>query len=153
MSQPSKKQKKATTTSLQRRVLLDDAKKFIDFWLEGNGCTNFFNAVIKHDDIEFMPTKAHINPEAYEGDDAEEDGDEYPDSPIYWSMIRHMSDDSQNWKDFHSALMDSQKFAWHTAHGCCFFGFVGNSGWAEGYAGDPDFQELVADFHGALRAE
>ena len=148
MSQPSKKQKKATTTSLQRRVLLYDAKKLIDLFLEGNGCTNFFNAVIKRDDIEFMPTKADINPEAYEGDDAEEDGYEYPDAPIYWSMIRHMSVESKNWIDLRRALKNSQKFAFHEAEDCCFFGFVGDCGWAEGYAGDPDFQALVADFHG-----
>ena len=148
MSQPSKKQKKATTTSLQRRVLLDDANKFVDLFLSGTGCTNFFNAVIKRDDIEFMPTKADINPEDYEGDDAEEDGDEYPDAPIYWSMIRHMSVESKNWIDLRRALKNSQKFAFHEAQDCCFFGFVGDCGWAEGYAGDPDFQELVADFHG-----
>ena len=146
MSQPSKKQK----TSLQKRVLLDDAKKFIDMWLEGNGCTNFFDKVINREDIEFMPTKKDLDPETYEGKDAEKDGDVSVDvdSPVYWSMIRHMSDDSQDWKDLLSALMDSQKFAWHTAHGCCFFGFIGQSGCAEGYAGEPDFQNLVADFHG-----
>jgi len=146
MSQPSKKQK----TSLQKRVLLDDAKKFIEVWLEGNECTNFFNKVIKRDDIEFMPTKAQINPEAYEGEDAEEDGDESVDvdTPVYWSMIRHMSDDNHNWKDLRRALNNSQQFAYHTAHGSCFFGFIGDSGNAEGYAGEPAFQKLVADFHG-----
>ena len=153
MSQPSKKQKKATTQkvtkkSLRQEVFLIDARKFIEVWLEGNECTDFFNKVIKRDDIEFMPTKADINPEAYEGDDAEEDGDEYPDAPIYWSMIRHMSSESKNWIDLRRALKNSQKFAFHEAQDCCFFGFVGDCGWAEGYAGDPDFQELVADFHG-----
>ena len=148
MSQPSKKQKKATTTSLQRRVLLDDANKFVDLFLSGTGCTNFFNAVIKRDDIEFMPTKADINPEAYEGDDAEEDGDEHidVDSPVYWHMIRHMNTESHNWKALHCALMKTHKFPWHTAGGSCFFGFVGHCGWAEGYAGDPDFQTLINYF-------
>ena len=147
MSQPSKKQK----TSLQKRVLIDDAKKFIELWIEGNGCTNFFNKAIKRqDDIEFMPTKAQLNPEAYEGEDAEEDGDTPADvdDPVSWFMIRYMDSESLNWKDLLRALHNSQKFAWHTAHGCCFFGFIGQSGFAEGYAGDPDFQNLVADFHG-----
>ena len=146
MSQPSKKQK----TSLQKRVLIDDAKKFIELWIEGNGCTKFFNANVPRDAIEHMPTKAQLNPEAYEGEDAETDGDTPVDvdDPVCWFMIRHMDSESHNWKDLLRALKNSQKFAWHTAHGCCFFGFVGHSGFAEGYAGDPDFQNLVADFHG-----
>ena len=149
MSQPNKKQK-AQKMSLVKKVLLDDAKKFIEVWLEGNECTNFSNKVIKGDDIEFMPTKGHLNPEAYEGEDAEEDGDTLVDvdCPVYWSMIRHMDDKSQGWKDLLRALNNSHKFAWHTARGCCFFGFIGDSGWAEGYAGDPDLQNLSADFHG-----
>ena len=107
-----------------------------------------FNAVVKWEDIEFMPTKAHLNPEAYEGEDAEEDGDEPVDvdSPVYWHMICHMSDDSHNWKDLLRALNNSHKFAYHTAGGSFFFGFVANCGWAEEFAGDPDFQTLVADF-------
>ena len=134
--------------SLRQEVLLNDAKKFIEVWLEGNECTNFFNKIIMGDDIEFMPTKAQLNPEAYESEDAEEDGDEYPDAPIYWSMIRHMSSESKNWIDLRRALKNSQKFAFHEAEDCCFFGFVGDCSWADGYAGDPDFQALVADFHG-----
>ena len=133
--------------SLRQEVLLNDARKFIEVWLEGNECTNFFIKAIQcQDEVEFMPTKAQLNPEAYEGDDAEEDGDEYAEGPVYWHMIRHMDTESHNWKDFHRALKNIQKFAWHTAHGACFFGFVGNCGWAEGYAGDPDFQTLIADF-------
>ena len=153
MSQPSKKQKKATTQkvtkmSLRQEVLLNDARKFIEVWLEGNECTDFFNKVIKRDDIEFMPTKADLNPEAYEGEDAEEDGDEPidVDNPVYWHMIRHMNTESHNWKALHCALMKTHKFPWHTAGGSCFFGFVGNCGWAEGYAGDPDFQTLINYF-------
>ena len=133
----------------QQRDRLDKAQKFIDAFLEGNGCSNFFNKVIKHYDIEFMPTNRDLNPEAYEGEDAEEDGDTSVDvdSPVYWFMIRHMDGESLNWKDFERALKNSQQFPWHTAGGSCFFGFIGSPASADGWAGDPDFQNLIADFH------
>ena len=64
-----------------------------------------------------MPTKKHLDPETYEGEDAEEDGDEPidVDTPVYWHMIRHMNTESHNWKALHCALMKTHKFPWHTA--------------------------------------
>ena len=98
--------------------------------------------------IEHTPTKEQLNSEAHEGEDAKEDGDEYPDDPICLFMIRHMDAEGKNWKDFCNSLTNSQKSPFTIAHGCCFFGFVSSVYGDNGHAGDPDFQKLIADFHG-----
>ena len=67
-------------------------------------------------------------------------------------MIRHMDDESVNWKDFERALKNSKQFAYHTAGGSCFFGFIGAPGWADGWAGAPSFQNLIADYHTARKS-
>ena len=83
---PTKQETKGTKDVPCKKGSSDDAKKFIDVWLEGNECTNFFNKVIKRDDIDFMPTKTQISPEAYEGEDA--NWDQFPRKYVE-SEIRH----------------------------------------------------------------
>ena len=128
--------------------LLERTKLFEKVNMTNGGCTDFFNKSFIPDDVDFWPTHRQVRPEDY-GDDGEDEGDGCGDDRVdlHWVNLRDFHGKSGDWKDFESALKESQKFGFHSRFEMCFIGFPCSPDPNDGYATNEDFQELIAIYH------
>ena len=130
---------------------IESVKKFEDKFINGNGCTEFFNKFIRFDDVEFRPTHRQLRPEDYgEGgeDEGDGEGDDYAD--LFWVSLRDFDSRCGDWKDLEHALKTSQKFGFYSYAEMCFIGFSFSPEPDEGYSAKRDFQELIALYFGKI---